>query len=70
MKTKKFNKKLSLNKETISHLNSGQLQNVYGGGENQEDPLPATNSCLITCTCNCTGSCNTQCNSACSNACC
>lgn len=31
MKTKKFNQKLSLHKETIAQLNSNELQNAQGG---------------------------------------
>jgi len=31
MKTKKFDKKLTLNKKTISSLNNGQMKHVYGG---------------------------------------
>ena len=31
MKTRKFNKKLSLNKETISNLRADELMNVKGG---------------------------------------
>jgi hypothetical protein len=31
MKTKKFDKKLALNKKTISSLNNGQMKHAYGG---------------------------------------
>jgi hypothetical protein len=31
MKTKKFNKKLTLNKKTISNLENGQMKDAYGG---------------------------------------
>jgi len=31
MKTKKFDKKLTLNKKTISSLNNGQMKQAYGG---------------------------------------
>ena len=31
MKTKHFNKKLELNKHTVSHLNDGELSGVRGG---------------------------------------
>ncbi len=34
MKTKKFSKKLELNKETIASLNSKQLTDVKAGGPN------------------------------------
>ena len=33
MKTKKFRKKLALNKKTIADLNSGMMGNVAGGGD-------------------------------------
>lgn len=31
MKTRKFDKKLTLNKETVSNLNNGQMKLAYGG---------------------------------------
>jgi len=31
MKTKKFNQKLTLNKRTVSNLNSGQMRGIKGG---------------------------------------
>ena len=31
MKTKKFSKKLSLNKKTIADLDNGKMKGVYGG---------------------------------------
>lgn len=31
MKTKRFSKELSLNKETIAHLNSNEMKGVNGG---------------------------------------
>jgi natural product precursor len=31
MKTKKFEKKLSLNKKTIAHLNNGDMKSLQGG---------------------------------------
>jgi natural product precursor len=31
MKTKKLNKRLSLNKKTIADLNKGELKHVHGG---------------------------------------
>ncbi len=31
MKTKKFSKKLSLNKKTIADLNSNEMKEVHGG---------------------------------------
>ncbi len=34
MRTKKFNKKLSLNKKTIAVLNNGELDSAKGGGTN------------------------------------
>lgn len=62
MKTKKFNKKLSLNKKTISNLNYGQMRNVNGGGNDIVRNTSHADPCGT--------SCDTQCNSACSNACC
>ncbi len=48
MKTKKFGKRLGLNKKTIANLNNGEKGHVFGGG-------PETNAtgdiCLATCTC-------------------
>lgn len=73
MKTKKFNKKLNLNKKTISNLNYGQMRNVNGGGNDIDRNASDGGSCGVTCdTCftPCGVSCNTQCNSDCSNACC
>lgn len=67
MKTKKFDKKLSLNKETISHLNGGQMKYVHAGIKDKiDDAREETYSCY---SCFCV-SFDTQCNSACSNACC
>lgn len=33
MKTKKFNKKLGLNKSTVANLNNSEISKVYGGAE-------------------------------------
>lgn len=75
MKTKNFNKKLSLNKKTISNLNYGQMGNVNGGGNDIDRNTSAADPCRVTCDTSCIhtlcgASCYTQCNSACSNACC
>lgn len=63
MKTKKFNTKLGLNKETISNLDSNELNRILGGGPTLNIRLCATNveacettSCWNTdliCTCTC-----------------
>ncbi len=42
MKTKRFEKKLLFNKETIADLNNGQLADVKGG---------ATGTCISFCIC-------------------
>ena len=47
MKKKKFNKKLSLNKESIANLNSSELDNVKGGHN-----LTVYNSCNPNCNTN------------------
>ena len=42
MKTKKFSKKLVLNKKTIADLNKGNMRRAYGGAPTQvpEQPSP------------------------------
>jgi hypothetical protein len=52
MKTKKFSKKLALNKKTIADLNNGQLGLVKGG------IIPESVLCTPVCL---TDTCNTQC---------
>lgn len=44
MKTKKFEKKLLLNKKTISNLSNGQLSDVKGGR-----PILNTNDTVCSC---------------------
>ena len=46
MKTKKFNKSLSLNKKTIADLNSKEMKNLHGGGDQSANTDCA--SCLVT----------------------
>jgi hypothetical protein len=43
MKTKKFNKKLMLNKQTIACLDADEIKKVYGG-----KLAPLTNTCPFT----------------------
>ena len=52
MKTKKFTKKLTLNKRTVSNLNADEMNAVHGGDETNEPTI-----CVYTC--------NTRCNSNC-----
>lgn len=33
MKTKKFNKRLALNKNTVANLNNGDMRSIYGGSD-------------------------------------
>ena len=42
MKQKMFDKKLSLNKKTIAHLDNGEMKEVYGG-----DRPDTHNSCAV-----------------------
>ncbi len=46
MKRKNFSKKLSLNKNTVSHLNGSSLENVRGG---QDACSGYVSSCLSDC---------------------
>ena len=63
MKTKKFEKKLALNKKTVANLNNVQLSNVKGGGVIPSDPgfacLPTFETCG-TCAATC-DTCFTEC---------
>ena len=43
MKKKKFNKKLSLNKESIANLNSPEMRKINGGNQ-QHELIPDTNT--------------------------
>jgi hypothetical protein len=52
MKAKKFNKKLSFNKQTVSNLNFNQMSDIYGGADTEGltvcETRCATN-CIRTC---------------------
>lgn len=52
MKTKRFNKKLSLNKQTIARLENGEIREVLGGSglESCGACIPRTEQ-YITCWC-------------------
>ncbi len=49
MKPKKFNKKLILNKKTVSHLNNMEMGNANGGGGETGIgcPIPDTRNCTL-----------------------
>ena len=54
MKKKKFNKKLSLNKESIANLNSPEMDKVKGGADYSEEHscypyCPSNNTICRTC---------------------
>jgi bacteriocin-like protein len=49
MKTKTFNKKLSLNKKTVANLNDKEMQGIYGG-ETVEKTVCITR-CVSDCLC-------------------
>ncbi len=49
MKTKKIDKKLSLNKKTISNLGNNEMNSVHGGGT--LDTLCCFPSCVSVCKC-------------------
>jgi len=53
MKTKKFDKKLSLNKKTVSNLSSNQMKSAYGGYETFERTY-----CRTDCATNCVTMCS------------
>jgi len=68
MKTKNFSKKLSLNKETVVHLDNGQLGRLKGNGVVPQPietlvldctEVTCAATCLATCAASCNGSCNT-----------
>jgi len=46
MKTKKFSKKLTLNKKTIADLNNGEMKNVHGGGDEQQPASYLLSGCM------------------------
>jgi len=48
MKTKIFNKKLSLNKKTVADLNNKEMQGVHGGAETVERTI-----CITKCATDC-----------------
>lgn len=54
MKSKKFNKKLSLNKNTVSNLNVRKMALVKGG---DMPPLTAVTNCDMTCLTRCLQTC-------------
>jgi hypothetical protein len=61
MKTKKFDKKLALNKQTIANLGTKEMHAIAGGAETQ---TAACNTCIYTCmtVCeNCTEECTEGC---------
>lgn len=50
MKTKKATKKLVINKETISHLNTSEMGNAHGGTEYTQGDLCDTQmTCIMMC---------------------
>jgi hypothetical protein len=58
MKSKKFEKKLALNKKTIADLNGDMMGRVHGGIENTQ----TASCCMGPTDCpNCTQTCNTYC---------
>ena len=62
MKTKKFNKKLSLNKTTVANLSNYELNHVRGGVFTFETVCPTCDTEGIACrpTTRCTGGCTTD----------
>lgn len=60
MKAKKLNKKLVLNKKTISHLGDWEMNKVQGG----KTQIPY-DTCPLTCEPSCGISCRTVCYSIC-----
>lgn len=49
MKPKNFNKKLTLNKKTISHLGNSEMDNVYAGNQTQTLDICCTMQTLCPC---------------------
>jgi hypothetical protein len=79
MKSKKFQKKLGLNKTTVAHLNHGAMKGVHGGARTfvlaclSGDPAGSCGDTCYTCdcptaTCNCTDTCHT-CGATCVSQC-
>jgi hypothetical protein len=63
MKTKKFNKRLALNKKTIADLNNSQMDAVYGGDLGSK-PFTVCCPTELTCFNSCGGTaCESVCNS-------
>jgi len=53
MKTKKFNKKLSLNKQTITNLGNDDMSRANAGKDDEKTvSIIFEFTCLNTCTCN------------------
>jgi hypothetical protein len=75
MKTKKFEKKLALNKKTIADLSNGQLGQVKGGGPKPTVlgvPCPSQTELITTCpTCpqTCANTCPVTCAFSCPDTC-
>lgn len=67
MKTKKFGKKMELNKTTIANLEDAKMKNALGGGtitdtRGEECGVPPSASCNTVC--------NTVCITICATGCC
>jgi hypothetical protein len=69
MRKRKLGKKLSLNKETLHHLEVSKLREAQGGVQEGAEPLPSAasdcfwgtcgaGSCLSVCSLNCSWVCN------------
>jgi natural product precursor len=50
MKLKRVNKKLKLNKLTIAYLNRADMNNVFGGADDENESTNCTLLCTTTCT--------------------
>ena len=48
MKTKKINKKLTLNKKTLTHLQNGEMKTAKGGVPPFLDPQGGDNQTVLT----------------------
>lgn len=55
MKSKKFNKRLSLNKNTVSNLNEGKMALVKGG---DIPPFTQVTQCEVSCLSKCLQTCD------------
>jgi hypothetical protein len=70
MKSKKFQKKLSLNKKTVADLNPGAMNGVRGGGTVTSVNvvcIPTALVCTVTCTCPTINTCETYCGTCATN---